>query len=236
MDISVSYYTAQGGRAVNQDAVSLLENGYATLAIVADGLGGHEAGEVASKTAISTINNLLQSCKPSEDAMINAISQASQDVNALQGSLGTIRTTVATLWIGNGLAVAANVGDTRIYQFRNRKIIYQSLDHSVAQMAVLVGELSPEDIRKSADKNKLIRVLGDARIPKVDTRVLSVQAGDRFLLCSDGFWGAITEIEMIGSISSDDSARVWLEQMRQKVEAFSDETQDNHTAIALVIH
>lgn len=236
MDISVSYYTAQGGRSVNQDAVSLLENGRTTLAIVADGLGGHEAGEVASKQAVSTINNLLQATKPSENAIVNAITQANHDIYALQNPTEKMRTTVAALWISNGLAIAANVGDTRIYQFRDGRIIYQSVDHSVAQMAVLVGELHPDDIRKSSDKNKLIRVLGDATPPKVDTQVLSVQSGDRFLICSDGFWGVVTEHEMLASITRGTSAQKWLEQMRRKVDAFSDENQDNHTAIALIIN
>lgn len=236
MDISVSYYTAQGGRAVNQDAVSLLENGRTTLAIVADGLGGHEAGEVASKQAVSTINNMLQATKPSENAIVDAITQANHDIYALQNPAKKMRTTVAALWISSGLAIAANVGDTRIYQFRDGRIIYQSIDHSVAQMAVLVGELHPDDIRKSSDKNKLIRVLGDATSPKVDTQVLSVQSGDRFLICSDGFWGVVTEHEMLASITRGTSAQKWLEQMRRKVDVFSDENQDNHTAIALIIN
>lgn len=236
MDISVSYYTAQGGRAVNQDAVSLLENGRTTLAIVADGLGGHEAGEVASKQAVSTINNMLQSTKPSENAIVDAITQANQDIYILQNPAKKMRTTVAALWISSGLAVAANVGDTRIYQFRDGRIIYQSVDHSVAQMAVLVGELHPDDIRKSSDKNKLIRVLGDATSPKVDTQVLSVQSGDRFLICSDGFWGVVTEQEMLASMTRGTSAQKWLEQMRWKIDTFSDESQDNHTAIAMIIN
>lgn len=236
MDISVSYYTAQGGRAVNQDAVSLLENGRTTLAIVADGLGGHEAGEVASKQAVSTINNMLQSTKPSENAIVDAITQANQDIYVLQNPAKKMRTTVAALWISSGLAIAANVGDTRIYQFRDGRIIYQSIDHSVAQMAVLVGELHPDDIRKSSDKNKLIRVLGDVTSPKVDTQVLSVQSGDRFLICSDGFWGVVTEQEMLASMTRGTSAQKWLEQMRWKIDTFSDESQDNHTAIAMIIN
>lgn len=236
MDISVSYYTAQGGRAVNQDAVSLLENGQATLAIVADGLGGHDAGEVASKQAVSTINNMLQATKPSENAIVDAITQANHDIYALQNPAKKMRTTVAALWISSGLAIVANVGDTRIYQFRDGRIIYQSVDHSVAQMAVLVGELHPDDIRKSSDKNKLIRVLGDATPPKVDSQILSVQSGDRFLICSDGFWGVVTEHEMLASITRGTSVQKWLGQLRWKIDALSDENQDNHTAIALIIN
>ena len=236
MEISVSYYTAKGRRSVNQDAVSILENGRTTLAIVADGLGGHDAGEIAANQAVRTINHMLQSSDPSQSAIIHAISQANSDINALQNATQKMRTTVAVLWLDNGLAIAANVGDTRIYQFRNGKIIYQSLDHSVAQMAVLVGELRPEDIRKSADKNKLIRVLGDNIAPKAGMEVLTVQPGDRFLICSDGFWGVVTEDAMVTSMQSEPSAQKWLERMRREIDAFSDPMQDNHTAIALVIN
>lgn len=236
MEISVSFYTAQGKRPTNQDAVSLMENGHATLAVVADGLGGHQAGELASKQAISTINRLLQSSVPNKSEVIDAIQQANCDINALQKESQTLRTTVAVLWIHGGMAIAANVGDTRIYQFRSGKIIYQSIDHSVAQMAVLIGEIKPEDIRKSADKNKLIRVLGDRVVPKVDTQMLSVQSGDRFLLCSDGFWEYVTEHDMIAAANTNASAQTWLEIMRQKVDDFSCESQDNHSAIALIIN
>lgn len=236
MNISVSYYTARGSRDINQDAVSLLESDGNTLAIVADGLGGHESGEVASRQAVVTINRELQSTSLGEDALVDAICQANVDINALQSPGCKMRTTIAALWLSDTLAIVANVGDTRIYQFRNGKILYQSIDHSVAQMAVLVGELRPEDIRQSADKNKLIRVLGDEKAPKVDAQVLPVQEGDRFLLCSDGFWGAVTEPEMLDAARKEPTAQSWLERMRNKIDALADKQQDNHTAIALVIN
>ena len=236
MNINVSYYTARGGREINQDSVSLLEDGLNTLALVADGLGGHQDGEVASKQAVATLNRQLHSVRLSEEALVEAVCQANADIHALQTPGRKMRTTIAALWLSDGLAVAANVGDTRIYQFRDGNIVYQSMDHSVAQMAVLIGELKPEDIRQSPDKNKLIRVLGEADTPKVDTQVLSLKAGDRFLLCTDGFWGEVTENEMLTAMAKTSSAQEWLDQMRWNITAFEDESQDNHTAIALIIN
>lgn len=235
MNISISYYTAKGKRPNNEDAVSILESNGGLLAIVADGLGGHEDGEVASKQAVATLNKLLQSRIPDEDALIEAIQQASRDIFNMRNPQHPMHTTIASLWLSDYWAIAANVGDSRIYQFRNKKIIYQSLDHSVAQMAVLVGELDKSEIRSSKDRNRLIRVLGDTNVPKVDSENLSVQQGDRFLLCSDGFWEVVTEPTMLNSIANTNTAQEWLAVMRNVVEKADNRAQDNHTAIAIII-
>lgn len=236
MDINISYYTAKGRRSNNEDSVSLLENDNSLLAIVADGLGGHDDGEVASQQAVTTMNTLLQSKSPDEAKLIDAIQQASRDIFDRQDGHHPMHTTVASLWVGDHCAIAANVGDSRIYQFRNGEIIYQSLDHSVAQMAVLVGELHPSEIRQSTDRNKLIRVLGDSDVPKVDCKVLYIQEGDRFLLCSDGFWEAVTEEDMLMLINRTSTAKEWLSFMRKIVEKAANPRQDNHTAVALIIN
>lgn len=235
VNISVSYYSAKGNRANNEDTVSVIESHHGVLAIVADGLGGHADGEVASKQAVSSVNEQLRLITPDEDLLTDAIQQASQDIYSIQDPAHPMHTTVAALWIGDDSAIAANVGDSRIYQFRNGKIIYQSLDHSVAQMAVLVGEMDQTQIRKSKDRNRLIRVLGDSAVPKVDLEVLDVQEHDRFLICSDGFWEPVTESEMLNAISCTDSAKSWLDLMREIVEKANNPAQDNHTAIALVV-
>lgn len=235
MEISISYYTARGKRQNNEDAVSLLEGSNSLLAVVADGLGGHEAGEVASNHAVATLNRLLQAQTPEEDDLIDAIRQANQEIYEMQNAQSHMRTTVAALWLGDYRTIAANVGDSRIYQFRNGRIVYQSTDHSVAQMAVLVGEVEKSELRRSKDRNKLIRVVGEANPPKVDCVELSVQTGDRFLLCSDGFWEPVTEERMLETMASSATAQQWLRLMRQEVERANNPTQDNHTAIALVI-
>lgn len=236
MDISISYYSAKGKRQNNEDSVSLMEGSNTLLAIVADGLGGLDDGEVASRQAVSSINAQLQYKLPDEDLLIDAIHQASRDIYRLQAARKTMRTTVASLWIGDYSVLAANVGDSRIYQFRGDQIVYQSLDHSVAQMAVLVGEMDKSEIRHSRDRNKLIRVLGDAEPPRVDSEQLTVRNGDRFLLCSDGFWETVTEEDMLRTMAVTTNAREWLSKMRQLVENANVSGQDNHTAIAIVVN
>ena len=236
MDISISYYTAVGRRQNNEDALRVMEDGNSLLAMVADGLGGHDAGEIASALAVASMERQLRGQGPDEDALVDAICQASTDIYEARQPAQIMRTTMAALWLGEGSAVAANVGDSRIYQFRDGRIIYQSMDHSVAQMAVLVGELAREDIRRSRDRNKLIRVLGDENEPKVDSRLLNVEPGDRFLLCSDGFWEPVTEERMLQTMSGCETAQQWLAQMRLIVEQTDNPLQDNHTAIALMVN
>lgn len=235
MKLSSSCYTAKGTRTNNEDSVFGGESGDGFLAVVADGLGGHADGELASSLAISAIRESLRDLHTNEDDLIDAIRKASAEILAAQNPQNPMHTTVTALWIGDTVAVAAHVGDSRAYQFRNGKIIYQSLDHSVAQMAVLVGKLAPDELRGSRDRNHLIRVLGSSNSPPVDSQLLSVQAGDRFLLCSDGFWENVLEFDMLKTIASTTTAEDWLAAMRAIVEDAANSSQDNHTAIALVV-
>lgn len=235
MKLNSSYYTEKGSRANNEDAVFVRENDVEILAIAADGLGGHADGEVASNLAVSTISQFLNTRQPNEDLLIDAIRQASTEICNIQDPLHPMHTTVAAIWLDHSVCFAANVGDSRIYQFRNGTIVYQSLDHSVAQMAVLVGEIKQDEIRSNHNRNRLIRVLGDSNVPTVDSKTLSVQAGDRFLLCSDGFWEVVTETDMLRTITTSNDAESWLRQMREIIAIASNPSQDNHSAIAIMI-
>lgn len=233
MTTDIAFYTDQGKRDNNEDTVTVAETSKSIIAIVADGLGGHSDGEIASQQAVDTIRRLLSDCEPDEDIIIDAIQDASKNIFSMHSSGGTMLTTVAVLWLGNDSAIVANVGDTRIYQFRNGEIIYQSLDHSKAQMAVLVGKLLPHQIRQSKDRNRLIRVLGTSDAPKVDCRSLDIRPGDRFLLCSDGFWEPVSEEKMKITMSESETSEQWLGLMQQVVEHAQNPLQDNNSAIAL---
>ena len=232
MNVSLSCYSSIGRRKNNEDAVSVTENTKGLLAIVADGLGGQDNGEYASQQAIRTLNNRLSSKTISAEALENAIVEANRAVRAVQAEHPGAQTTIAVVWLGEGFAEAMHVGDTRIYQFRNNKILYQSVDHSVAQLSVMAGELKPEEIRSSRDRNKLFRALGDPHVPKIAEALLDVQTGDRLLLCSDGFWEGILENEMLRCSSITENAEKWLHAMREIAEPTAN---DNNTAIAIVI-
>ena len=231
MKFQFAGYSDIGRRNTNEDAYRLCQTGSTLLAMVADGLGGHANGEVASKIAVDTLSGALEKEDIDEDALAYAILNAS---SAIRKARISGHSTIAALWAGSGYAVAAHVGDTRIYQLRNSKIIFQSVDHSAVQMAVLVGELDAGAVRHHKDRNKLFRALGEEEAPKVDITELTIQPADRFLLCSDGFWEPVTEEAMLRTMEQTDTAQAWLDSMTESVYAARDPRQDNHTAICII--
>ena len=235
MEIQISHYSAIGKRETNEDSLTLLQDRDSLLAVVADGLGGLSRGEVASALATQTLNRRLQHVLPGEDTLIDAILEASRIISDARQPGERMCTTVACLWIHNNIAYAANVGDSRIYQIRQGRIQFQSMDHSVAQMAVLVGELEQDMLRNSPDRNRLTRALGNGEAPKVACNLLDVQPGDRFLLCSDGFWEPVLEQDMLRILTQYPDTTAWLQAMRALVEQANDPRQDNHTAIAIAV-
>ena len=233
MKISYSYYSGLGKRNNNEDAVSVTEGVDSLLAIVADGLGGQDNGEYASRQAISTLYQRLREAPISAATLEKAIFEANTAICTLQADHPEAHTTLAALWLGESFAEAMHVGDTRIYQFRKGTVLYQSVDHSVAQLGVMAGDLKPEEIRTHQDRNKLFRALGETPMPKLAKKHLDIQAGDRLLLCSDGFWEGILEEDMLRCAGETDDAELWLQKMREIAEP---KAADNNTAIAIVIN
>ncbi len=231
MQISLSYYTHIGKRADNEDALAAVEGKSGLLACVADGLGGHQNGEFASRAAVAELRRLHEEGLLGDDPE-GAVMRADAAVRRVHETAPGALTTVAALWLGADRAVAAHVGDSRIYQFRDGKILYQSVDHSAAQLAVAAGEITPQQIRTHRDRNKLIRVLGGEIAPKVTLKRLTLRSGDRFLVCSDGFWERVTEEEMLASAQRSGDAAQWLDELRAIAQPAA---RDNNTAIAILV-
>ena len=230
MKFDVSYYSSHGGRSENEDSMFINENGNEILAIVADGLGGCKNGREASLKAV----NIISSVKLTENEPADILAEAFSTANAELLRESDQLTTAAALYIRGDAACAAHVGDSRIYQFRDRQIISQSLDHSVSQMAVFAGEITKEQIRGHCDRSKLVRVLGRSDNVSPDISALTVLPGDAFLLCSDGFWELITENEMIAARTDTKTAAEWLTKMRKIIENKIHDNSDNNTAIVIM--
>lgn len=211
------------------------ETGGRLLALAADGLGGMGNGELASQDAVKFLAEALRGESVDEDTLCDAIAQANGRVCEMQTDGRRMMTTIAALWMDDTAAIAATVGDTRIYQFRDGAIHFQSIDHSAAQMAVFSGEITAEEIRGFPGRSRLLRALGaDSRVA-VDSCQLDVQPGDRFLLCSDGFWELITEEEMLRACPGTSTAEQWLRAMRQVVAGRYTGRSDNNSAAAIVL-
>ncbi|MCI9006283.1 MAG: serine/threonine-protein phosphatase [Lachnospiraceae bacterium] len=235
MNISASYYSAIGGRENNEDAVTLLESSESVIGVVADGLGGHRDGELASKIAINTINAAIAHQEVSQQVLRKAVALANSRI--LEDREHTsMKTTLAAVWIDDENALAASVGDTRIYQFREGRIVFQSKDHSVAQMACLAGDITEQEIRTSRERHRLTRALGAQEEVKADVSPLQICTGDALLLCSDGFWEKIWEDSMLLDLQEAASAGEWLKKMRGRIDGQGGTASgDNHSAVAIII-
>lgn len=234
MKMDTAFYSDCGGRKKNEDSVLLEKNGGRLLALAADGLGGMGHGELASQDAVKFLAEALRGELVNEDALCDAIAQANGRICEMQTDGMRMMTTIAALWVDESAAIAATVGDTRIYQFREGRLHFQSIDHSAAQMAVFSGEITAEEIRGFPGRSRLLRALGaDGRVA-VDSCQLDIQPGDRFLLCSDGFWELITEEEMLRACAGS-TAEQWLRAMRQILAGRYTGGSDNNSAAAIVL-
>lgn len=233
MTISYASYSDIGSRENNEDALGIHAQDQTLLAVVADGLGGQDNGELASRLAVDTIIQELTDKELDEEALAYSLIHAS---DAIRESQTGGQTTAVALWLNDTQGAAAHVGDSRIYQFRDGRIIFQSVDHSLVQMALMVGELSADEVRHHKDRNKLFRVLGEQKEEaRTDSAELTVSPGDRFLLCSDGFWEPVTEKDMLRTLQDTETPRQWLDAMRQIVESARNPKQDNYSAICIFV-
>lgn len=234
MKIDVSYYSSVGGRKNNEDYLAVLKRHDKYIFALADGLGGHDCGEIASKLSVNTLMNCLKGTEFSFESVNAAISKTN-DIIVSKNLLNKMKSTLALVCLAENAAYAATVGDTRIYQFRNNEIIFQSTDHSMAQMAVMVGDITPLQIRTNLERNKLTKALGNDVIVQPDISALTVEKGDAFLICSDGFWENIFESEMCDLLFIAKGSKDWIDNMRKHVNAKMKNDCDNNSAIAVMI-
>ena len=230
----IAYYSSRGGRMANQDAVKVVKSPDCILMIVADGMGGKAGGELASREAVMSVERSLAGQPVSADNLYDAVAAANQDVIACTKDLSP-RTTLAVLWADREQALAATVGDTRIYQFRSGGIRFQSVDHTVAQMSVLAGEMEPDKLRASDERFRLLQALGSEDGVRAEMNSLDVEEGDAFLICTDGFWEYVLEQDMIKELEQAENTRQWLESMKARVRENQPQRGDNHSAVAVMI-
>jgi serine/threonine protein phosphatase PrpC len=172
----------------------------AGLFAVADGMGGHSAGEVASDIAIRTLHTscvaglLTQSPAPPLSILATAFDEVNNQVlNAASDKvLEGMGTTLTAALVIDGDLYVAHIGDSRCYIINDREIIQVTKDHSVVQQLVDAGTITAEQARNHPRRNEITRVLGYSRDIVPDMYHLKLYAGDNILLCSDGLHGVLT--------------------------------------------
>lgn len=203
-------------RKVNED--SLLVRTERGLWAVADGMGGHDAGDVASLQVTESLLNLPPADNLDElvESAVTALKQVNEDLIALAGagSQRSIGSTVVGLAIANGQFRCFWAGDSRGYRLRDRQIVQLTRDHSLVQDLVDSGMLQPDEAVDHPNSNIITRAVGVAEELKVDTVSGDVQRGDQFLLATDGVTRLITDEELALELSSNrpaDAARKLIE-------------------------
>lgn len=232
MIINSAKYSCAAGHEINEDScLCSTEKG---IFIVADGLGGHSDGEKASLAAVDYFEENYRGGCSNE-----LISRLMEDANTevLQKGDGG-KTTVAAAFIENGHFFYANAGDSRVYFFRDDRIIAQTKDHSVCQASVDMGMIRPEDIRGNEDRSRLLKVLGSDEKLNIKKAYppIRIQNGDAFLICSDGFWDYVYEAEMEADLLKSDNSEVWLKYMLKRHILRAENKGDNYTAICGIIY
>lgn len=230
-----SAYSNVGGRANNEDSLVIEESHGCVLFAVADGLGGVEAGEIASGTAVEELKNQFL-FEPQSFNLSQALVAANAEILRIQeSSAKKMKTTITAVYVSYDGIQCAHVGDSRIYMFGKNGIVYQSVDHSVSQMAVLAGEIKPEDIRNHEDRNMLTKALGVSDNLTVDVKKIPAENVSAILLCSDGFWEYVYEEEMIKILGETDNPEEWINEMRTLLMQRKPDKNDNNTAIAVIL-
>lgn len=231
-----------GGRSENQDCYGFRDTPLGQAVVVCDGMGGMQGGRIASTIAVNSILGYLVSAPGDmnvSEALVNAVGQANADIIKTGNEnpdLYGMGTTVTILILNKTCATIAYVGDSRIYQLRGRKKIFRTFDHSMVFEMVKSGVLTEEQARLSEQSNVILKALGIYQEIVPDIHRLPYRKGDRFILCSDGFWGAMPEKEFLSHVSrnTDKIANI-IEHTANTVDRIGRDKGGNHDNLTAAI-
>lgn len=223
-------YTNVGGRNANEDSVRIMQRSGSVCAVVADGLGGHGGGAIASKAVVDTYSAQWKG-EVDPQVLTDIAQQAHQAVQSHQTRDCAMKSTLVILAADQKKAAWAHVGDSRLYRFYNGKLEFQTRDHSASQLAVMMGDITPDQIRFHEDRSKILRAMGQEVALKVECGTADLQPGKyAFLLCSDGFWEYVLESEMEAELRLAASPDDWIARMRVYLAKRIPKDNDNNTA------
>ncbi len=238
MKFDISSLNDTGGRKYNEDSIYSHQRANSVLCVVADGLGMHGNGDEASKLAVEIIaKNLDNLDKMSKEKILDVMVMANDEIIKNQTPSCKMKSTAVMLCINSKEIFSAHIGDSRLYCFKRNKIIHQTVDHSVSQMAVFRGEITISQIRFHEDRNRLLAALGSENPkPTIDKLEFEIETGDAFLLCTDGFWEYVTENEMEIDLTKSENANTWLSFMLSRIINRVDGKNDNLSAICVLVN
>ena len=184
-------------RANNQDAPIVSEK--LRLYGVADGMGGHKGGEVASTSARDDLLRELEGKTPSVAALSGAIEEVNRQIYHQQehdDAMTGMGTTLSVLWMSDNFVYIGHVGDSRVYLLRDGEFKQMTLDHSLVEQLVREGVLTEEEAQNHPMRNIITRAIGTDESVEVDVVVEERRKGDLWLACSDGLHGLVDDRQM----------------------------------------
>jgi len=230
-------------RENNEDSIDVKVFPDLTVALVADGMGGQAAGEIASKRAVDIIPRELRKTvtagvnpEATKVMIRRAIVQANEEIMAMgqldkeMKNMGT--TVVMAVWRKAGELYIAGVGDSRAYLVRSKKINQLTVDHSLAQALVEAKTISAAEAKEHKFRNVLWKYLGSKEVgdgPEV--AILALQVGDRFILCSDGLHGVVPDDKVLEFVSEQADAQACADGLVQL--ALESGSRDNVSCIVI---
>lgn len=241
MRLSCFTYTNRGGRPDNEDSVRWDCQDGRGIFVLADGLGGHRSGEMASAIAAETIlTGISEASALDEQLLAEQLEAANLQVMEGQKHPGCedMKTTAVVLAAecsdAGEMAVWGHVGDSRLYYFSGGELCSVTRDHSVTYMKYLGGEISYMDVYHDDDRSSLLRVLGKPGC-RPETGGTNLHPGDAFLLCSDGFWEYVYNEEMQADLLKSETPGEWIRLMLLRHIRRTPPGNDNFSAIAVFV-
>lgn len=244
MQLELAILSRRGGRNYNEDACGHWHSDSHLCCVVADGAGGHGGGDKASKLAVQQIISRYAAAPvASPEAVREMIVATNRSLIEHRGAAeGTqnMHTTIVALFIDleSYTATWGHCGDSRLYGFRGGKLAFQTRDHSLVQSLVDGGLLTEDRMRSHPQRSELLSALGvgeqDLQV-SVSPQPWSLEAGDAFLLCTDGVWEYVLEPEMEAALADAASPNAWLDAIEQRVlaAAVHKPRHDNFSALAV---
>ena len=211
MRFTIFQESRKGAREVNQDRIAYTYSRETLLLVIADGMGGHVGGEIAAQIAVRLfIERFQQEAKPVLRNPLKFMHETLMRAHAALGSyasqfsmLETPRTTCVAVIVQGGYAYWAHVGDSRFYLLRQGKLVARTRDHSKVQYLVDQGIITPDEVQRHPDRNKIFSCLGGMATPVIDlSKRTPLSNGDLLILCTDGLWTVYPHGEMATMLTS----------------------------------
>ncbi len=240
MKLNSFTFTSQGGREYNEDNLGEKSLSSGGLYVLADGLGGHKNGSLASETIVNT---LLNAEEPSEEEdaqewLCSQFVKANEEILKLQKELhSNMQSTAVALLIRKDKADWAHLGDSRLYYLHDGKIVSVTEDHSVAFKKYKAGEITRAQINQDVDQSLLLKSMGkkEGCTAVCESAEDGLKPGDGFLLCSDGAWEYLYDEEVVIDFLKAGDAREWGEFLLLRVINRVQSGNDNLSLITVCV-